>query len=68
MILVINIHHGDGVFSLLNQELKYMEFYMKSSYGNFPNLFALGLFHIFPLQSFQSLLAVLNKLHQFLHH
>ena len=22
MILVINIHHGDGVFSLLNQELK----------------------------------------------
>ena len=43
-----------------------MECYKKSKYCNFPNLFALGLFHIFPLQSFQSLLAVLNKLHQFL--
>ena len=45
-----------------------MECYQKSKYCNFPNLFALGLFHIFPLQSFQSLLAVLNKLHQFLDH
>ena len=27
MILVIDIHHGDGVFSLLNQELKHDQVY-----------------------------------------